>query len=195
MPKVTTCSLQGCDGDVVARGFCNSHYRRMRKYGDPLAGMPPRHASPQAALAANTEELPTGCVIWTGQVTHNGYGLLSANGSTVRAHRFAWEQANGKIPADRIIDHTCHTRACVNPAHMRLATFKHNMENRKGANKNSKSGVRGVSWHALTKKWRATVKHNRKQYYLGLFDSVEAAESAVVEKRRELFTHSDVDRA
>lgn len=32
-----TCSVEGCDSKVVARGFCNKHYGRYMKYGDPIA--------------------------------------------------------------------------------------------------------------------------------------------------------------
>lgn len=32
-----TCSVEGCEQGVLSRGFCNKHYIRSRKYGDPLA--------------------------------------------------------------------------------------------------------------------------------------------------------------
>lgn len=35
MPK---CSVDWCEKDAEHLGFCNSHYRRLRKYGDPLMG-------------------------------------------------------------------------------------------------------------------------------------------------------------
>lgn len=30
------CAVDGCGGGVVARGWCDPHYRKWRKYGDPL---------------------------------------------------------------------------------------------------------------------------------------------------------------
>lgn len=35
------CSIVGCGGKVDARGLCNKHYKRWRKYGDPLWLKPP----------------------------------------------------------------------------------------------------------------------------------------------------------
>lgn len=37
MPK-STCSIDGCERTVVARSWCNRHYRRWIRHGDPLAG-------------------------------------------------------------------------------------------------------------------------------------------------------------
>jgi hypothetical protein len=38
------------------------------------------------------------------------------------------------------------------------------------------------------------VGHHGKDIHVGNFDSIEAAEAAVRARRRELFTHNDVDR-
>lgn len=37
-----TCVIEGCDDTVrvISKGLCSSHYIRLRKYGDPLAGGP-----------------------------------------------------------------------------------------------------------------------------------------------------------
>jgi hypothetical protein len=32
------CSVAECEKRAVSRGFCDTHYRRWRKYGDPLLG-------------------------------------------------------------------------------------------------------------------------------------------------------------
>jgi hypothetical protein len=33
-----TCEIQDCERQVLRRTFCSSHYQRLMKYGDPLAG-------------------------------------------------------------------------------------------------------------------------------------------------------------
>ena len=57
----------------------------------------------------------------------NGYRKLWWNGKNVRAHRWAWELVNGKIPADKVIDHICRNRACVAIDHLRIVTQQENI--------------------------------------------------------------------
>ena len=95
-----------------------------------------------------------------------------------------------------MLDHkpTCELR-CVNPAHLRVATQKQNLENLRGARRRSKTGVRGVFWIESLGRYRAEVRHWGICHHVGCFDSINEAESAVIAKRLELFTHNDVDRS
>lgn len=53
--------------------------------------------------------------LFDGALTHNGYGVVSGeNGHGLRrAHRLAWEEAMGPIPAGMLVLHTCDVRNCV----------------------------------------------------------------------------------
>lgn len=135
------------------------------------------------------------CWEWLGAKV-KGYGRFGVDSKDVYAHRFSYEEAYGTIPSGLVIDHICYNPVCVNPEHLRAVTPKQNLENRAGAQVNNKSsGVRGVYWHKGRKKWLASVTHNKKQIHIGLFQTVKEAETAVVAKRNELFTHNDMDRA
>ncbi len=75
-----------------------------------------------------------GCILWTGCVNENGYGLISAmtdRGKNILAHRLAWEFAHGvPPPADREVCHNCPSvdnPLCVNAAHLFLGTHADNM--------------------------------------------------------------------
>lgn len=35
------CTIQGCEGRIVARGYCGKHYQRWKKNGDPLVTLTP----------------------------------------------------------------------------------------------------------------------------------------------------------
>ncbi|UDL14881.1 endonuclease [Arthrobacter phage Sarge] len=136
-----------------------------------------------------------GCWNWTGSATARGYGRIQINGSVKLAHRVSFEMSNGPIAEGLVIDHTCHNHACVNPAHLRACTQKRNLENHSGAYSNSRSGVRGVIWHAKNQKWRVEVGHFGKRVYGGYFDSIADAEAAAVALRNNLFTHNLADRS
>lgn len=137
------------------------------------------------------------CWLWTAAGDSHGYGQMRVGtkpGKLWPAHRLSWALANGPIPEGQFIDHLCFSHRCVRPSHLRLATNKQNHENRPGAQANSSTGIRGVCWSKAARKWRARVKHFGVEHHVGLFESIEDAEAAVIAKRNELYTHNSLDR-
>lgn len=139
------------------------------------------------------------CWNWTGSRSSNGrthhrYGNAWIGGKCIRTHRFSYAEAYGPIPAGLVIDHMCHNTACVRPSHLRAITQKQNCENRNGAAKQSKTGIRGVYWDNHFNCYKGTVQSKGSPRWSGYFQTIEEAESAVIAKRLELMTHSDMDR-
>ena len=129
--------------------------------------------------------------MWTGALT-DGYGRIHVNGKFIGAHNWSYANAGGVIPDGMVLDHSCHTRACVNPAHLRPVTRKQNMENQVGAHRNSTTGARGVFRRGS--RYRAAVRHNKQLIWLGTYDTIEEASEVARLKRIELFTHNDDDK-
>ena len=72
----------------------------------------------------------SGCHIWLGCVTRQGYGQLWFNGKVRYTHRLSYEWNHGEIPEGLMVLHSCDTRCCVNPNHLRVGTVKDNAEDR-----------------------------------------------------------------
>ena len=70
------------------------------------------------------------CWIWTGGTTYLGYGEFRMPGrrSPARAHRIAWELANGPIPEGAVVMHRCDNPPCVRPDHLELGSLSDNMQ-------------------------------------------------------------------
>lgn len=189
-----TCSIDGCEKPRRGRGWCSMHYDRWRRNGDPLKIVRFEGNTLEETLAHYLERQGD-CLVWTGQKNRKGYGLVFRNGKANSIHKLLWERENGPTPLGLKVDHICHNKACGELTHLRLATNKQNAENRQGATRVSKTGIRGASLHRQTGKYVSQVQHNSQRIYLGLYDTAEEAGEVARLKRRELFTHNDLDRS
>lgn len=160
---------------------------RAKRHGSALAGGRDRLFSSEDRFSTFSERATSGeCLIWTGAKQPNGYGVMTRpGGGMIRAHRYAWERANGPIPDGSWIDHACHRRDCVEASHLRLADASENGGNRAGANTTSGTGVRNV--HLQDGEYRVRVMKDRKSHCGGLHASLEDAALAAANLRAELF--------
>lgn len=71
-------------------------------------------------------DLTTGCWVWQRALDRKGYGHIRREGKVWLAHRWSYRLAHRSIPSELTIDHLCFNPACVNPAHMTLATLRAN---------------------------------------------------------------------
>jgi len=123
----------------------------------------------------------TGCWIWTGSKTWDGYGRIQRSRENIYAHRVSWELANGPIPQGMMLDHyVCGNVSCVNPDHLRLATPQQNCHNC-SLPKHNTSGFKGVYWDKEAGKWKAQITFNKKKINLGRFEAIDEARLAYCE--------------
>ena len=135
-----TCSIEDCDRTVAVRGWCELHYQRWWKHGDPLGkAIRSRIPAVDRFLARVDKRGPDECWPWTGRLD-DGYGRFRVSSDRVRrTHQFAYELWVGPVPSGLELDHTCHGRdtscrggpacphrRCVNPAHLEPVTMVEN---------------------------------------------------------------------
>lgn len=113
--------------------------------------------------------------------TNVGYARGYSKRKTYFIHRIILN-----APKNMQVDHINNNRLDNRKSNLRLVNNKQNNENRKGAYSTSKTGIRGVSWQKQHQRWRAVIMSNYKQVYNKLFNSIEEATAAVVNKRKEL---------
>ncbi|KWH45855.1 HNH endonuclease [Burkholderia cepacia] len=86
----------------------------------------------------------SGCIEWTGvTVKSNGskahrYGRYTIGGKKHLAHRFAYERANGPIPAGLMVLHRCDNPKCCNVNHLFLGTHLDNMADMRAKGRGNK---------------------------------------------------------
>lgn len=101
------------------------------------------------------------------------YIKINLNGKNYYAHRMAWAIIHGDWPEDEI-DHVNGNSLDNSRCNLREVTRKENCRN-VSLIPNSTSGYCGVNWHEPSGKWRARVKVDGKENYLGLFDDPQEA--------------------
>lgn len=100
---------------------------------------------PSKLLDTHVIDPVSGCWMWPGVLSKEGYGRIRRFGKLIQAHRVYYERVHGQIPDGLDIDHLCHTRdktcpggitclhrRCVNPDHLAPVTLPENV--RRGRN-------------------------------------------------------------
>lgn len=68
----------------------------------------------------------SGCWVWQGRLSKDGYPEQSFTGKRVGVHRLSLETKLGASLGDQPAHHICATTSCVNPDHLQPVTHKEN---------------------------------------------------------------------
>lgn len=72
----------------------------------------------------------SGCVLWTGNLSSEGYGRINIDGKIVYIHRIVYALCSGAIPEGLFICHKCDVTCCINPNHLFSGTHSDNMRDK-----------------------------------------------------------------
>ena len=92
----------------------------------------------------------SGCWVWTGASTKDGYGRVNVEGKNQYAHRVMYGLFKGYIHKGLVIDHLCRVRSCVNPEHLDAVSIQENIARGDQTNKG----------------WRRNLSHCKKGHEL-----------------------------
>lgn len=128
MSKV--CCVNGCNNKVRGLGYCNRHYLRFKRHGDPLGGRETMNGAPMqfiydVALAYAGND----CLKWPFYIRADGRGQVRFRGRDQLSSRVVCILAHGEPPSPSYeAAHSCGKGhlGCVNPKHLRWATMMEN---------------------------------------------------------------------
>lgn len=106
----------------------------------------------------------------------NGYMVINIKNKVYSCHRLAWLYMTGSFPIFQI-DHKDQNRSNNIWSNLREVTNQINSQN-SGMLSNNTSGVKGVSFHKASGKYRARINVNGKTKSLGYFNTTEEAKVA-----------------
>lgn len=121
------CSVPGCDKPRGNRGYCERHYRRWLRHGDPTAGRTLDGASMEFLENVALRHQNDDCLIWPFALAGSGYPVVRFRGRMTRATRLICHKIYGPPQTGgHEAAHNCGNAKCVNHRHLRWATTKEN---------------------------------------------------------------------
>lgn len=151
------CAVWRCKNPPAANdeALCSHHHARLLKTGviDNLVTM----SFSERLWSWIDKRSDAECWPWLMRSNVDGYGsIVGPSGKRMLAHRAAWEEVNGPIPAGggyhgTVVMHICDNRVCCNPAHLRLGTQADNVKDMRTKKRNVDLPVRLGTDHPRAK--------------------------------------------
>ena len=188
-----TCSVEGCNGKHVAKGYCNKHYRQMRDFGEIRRT---RFDSNEIIEYEDHAEI----VLYNKYCEEIGRTLIDLD-DVDKARSYKWGINKGYAQSskgillhrlimnpgdDMVVDHINHDKLDNRKDNLRICSTRQNTMNQ-GISKNNTSGITGIGWDKSSNKWIAYIKVNYRQITLGRFTNLDDAIQARMDAEIEYF--------
>jgi hypothetical protein len=122
------CKIDGCDRTAgTGRGMCHKHYKRWQINGHTDLTTGQGCPDVRERLAFKSIRSESGCLEWTGTLSHRGYGQTKVNYKYYSVHKLSWELANGPVPSGMYVCHKCDNPKCFEVSHLFLGTPQDNV--------------------------------------------------------------------
>lgn len=130
-------------------------------------------------IKSNSHIDEKGCWVWGKSKTSAGYGQLTEKGKYWTAHVYSFCCFNAIPNPGEVVRHSCHNRACCNPSHLKLGSYKDNykdsldLHKKTAAKRRKKWEVNGVVYSTQREAVKGTgICMNSIQKYTvdGVFD-------------------------
>ncbi len=118
-----------------------------------------------------------------GHLHKNGYVTCGIARKNYYVHRIIYLMHYNQYPPQ--VDHIDNNKANNKIENLRAATQQQNSCNEKLRVTNT-SGVKGVYFNKRKQRWHARISQYYKEIHIGYFKTLEEAEKAIKEKRKEL---------
>lgn len=178
------CSVEGCNGKVRAKGYCNKHYDQMRKFGkikrtkfDPNEIIIYNDYAEIILYDQHGNERKEKGIIDLEDVEKikeykwcYSHGYIGCDRLGIRIHRFILD-CNKNDVVDHINGNTLDNRK----QNLRICSQQQNTMNNSNIRSNNTSGYKGVTWDKSKNKWTAQITVNYKNIHLGRYDKIEDA--------------------
>lgn len=170
------CKINGCKDKIVARGWCNKHYKRWKRYDDPL--FTKNHGHSKDPLYTVWTDMKTRCY----NKNYKQYKDYGGRGITVCSKWMDDSKAfiEWALPLWKeglLIDRTDNDGNYC-PENCEFVTHAESQLHQRLLRSHNTSGYRGVSYRKDRKKWEAEIRNNNKHKHLGLFNTaIEAAQA------------------
>lgn len=209
---MTTCTIDNCDKPLRTSKsvWCNMHYTRWWRHGDPLAIAPRTPRRHGATDPAHVRRFETHCELRITQRDGSVHAVLydAEDATLVESYRWHVSESNSvpglfyaRATADRrniamhvllmdrpLVDHINHNGLDNRRGNLRLATKGQNAANSIRRTRGKDSMFRGVGWRAHASKWVARLADRHLGYFETEVDAAKAYDAAATEMFGEFAT-------
>lgn len=188
------CIIVNCSASHLAKGYCNKHYRRIRKGQNPYSSSV-RDYRP-SIIEGSVAMLPLGMnalngyaiidkqLAWLDKYNWNldawGYPRALVGGKRVKLHHIVV----GKPPHDLEVDHQDRNKKNNRRSNLRFVTSQQNSVN-KVKQERSNSDYKGVFQNGSG--WFARIRKDGIYHYLGQYRTQQEAAKVYNQKAKELY--------